>query len=132
MININERWQTYWWTENVCTRSLYLPRWAKCVDQVEEATLTRKGSREGSAVAGFFLFHIYGLWVILGYFRLGLMSAPLEIGENLLWKYEETRHFGFFLWSQESLYHSFSFLMTYDIILDFHPLTFSLSNNTIV
>ena len=27
-------------------------------------------------------------------------SQGLEIGENLLWKHEETRHFGFFLWSQ--------------------------------
>ncbi len=28
------------------------------------------------------------------------MSAPqgIEIGEKLLWKYEETHHFGFFLW----------------------------------
>ncbi len=42
------------------------------------------------------------------YFRLGLKSARrvrklalqgLEIGEKLLWKYEETRNFGFYPWS---------------------------------
>ncbi len=60
------------------------------------------GSREESEVTGVFVFsHLR----MMGNFRLGKgLSAPqgLEIGGKLLWKYEETRHFGFFLWSKNS------------------------------
>ncbi len=30
------------------------------------------------------------------------LQVRTEIGEQLLWKYEETRDFGFFLWSELS------------------------------
>ncbi len=53
-------------------------------------------------------------------------TSVLEVGEKLLWKYEETRYFGFFLWSNYCYINSINLTekasLNFSMLLTFKPL----------